>query len=68
MAGAGGLEEVWLAIVPRGPLVAEEIVALCAGVEIPVARVITVVEIPRNVLAKVERGRIKKEIQAITNS
>ena len=65
--GASGLEEVWLAVVTRGPLVPEEIVALCAAVEIPVARVVTVVEIPRNVLAKIERGRIKKEIQAITN-
>ncbi|MGH6981698.1 MAG: class I adenylate-forming enzyme family protein, partial [Stellaceae bacterium] len=65
MVGASGLEEIWLAVVRRGPLVADEIVALCAGVEIPVARVVAVAEIPRNLLAKIERSRIKAEMQTV---
>jgi long-chain acyl-CoA synthetase len=65
--GAGGVAEVWLAIVPRAAFDASEIVALCAGKGVPVNRVVTVKTIPRTELGKIERERLKRELGTETN-
>jgi acyl-coenzyme A synthetase/AMP-(fatty) acid ligase len=63
-SAGGGKTEVWVAIVPRAPVDPEEIVALCASKGISVDRVVAVKAIPRNVLGKIQREKLNRELRA----
>jgi acyl-coenzyme A synthetase/AMP-(fatty) acid ligase len=58
-----GGEEIWLAVVPRGPLDSAGLTAYCAAEGYDVARVVAVSAIPRTALGKVERERLKRELR-----
>lgn len=60
--GTSGVEEVWLAIVPRGGAAPDAILAWCREADLPVDRVVTIAAIPRNALGKVERARLRREL------
>lgn len=58
--GASGLQEVWLAIVPKGPVVDRELIDWCEArlPEIPISRIVRMMAIPRNAMGKVERYKL----------
>ncbi|HEY7990830.1 MAG TPA: fatty acid--CoA ligase family protein [Stellaceae bacterium] len=59
---ASGIEELWLAVVPRGIVDPAAITAWCRTADIPVGRVVTVTAIPRNALGKINRETLKREL------
>lgn len=63
--GAGGIDEIWLAIVPREPVRGDELIAYCArqSATLAPARILVLERIPRNAMGKVERARLKTEAQ-----
>ncbi|MBL8571366.1 MAG: acyl--CoA ligase [Phreatobacter sp.] len=65
VTGAGGIDEIWLAIVPREPVRSDELIAYCArrSETLAPARIVVVDRIPRNAMGKVERARLKAEAQ-----
>lgn len=65
VAGAGGVDEIWLAIVPREPVRGDELIAYCArrSETLAPARILVLAHIPRNAMGKVERARLKAEAQ-----
>ncbi len=67
VAGAGGVDEIWLAIVPREPIRSDELIAYCTrrSEALAPARIVVVDRIPRNAMGKVERVRLKAEAQQV---
>lgn len=61
VAGPAGIDEIWLAVVPRGPLHETELLAACARQsELTAPRRLLVVDaIPRNAMGKVERAKLR---------
>ncbi|MGH6982472.1 MAG: class I adenylate-forming enzyme family protein [Stellaceae bacterium] len=59
---AGGADEIYLAVVPRGAFETAALVAHCAAQGRPVDRVVTMSEIPRTALGKVARDRLKRAL------
>lgn len=59
--GPSGIPEVWIAVVPRGPLDTAELMDWCEArmPDIPVARIVEVHGIPRTAMGKAERARVK---------
>jgi len=61
LPGPGGIDQIWLAIVPRGPVRTDELLAWCAerSEHLAPKRVLVVDAIPRNAMGKPERARLK---------
>ncbi len=60
--GAGGIEEIVLAVVPRGPLNERQLINWCAERNIPVARVVSVEGLPKTTLGKINRELLKARL------
>jgi acyl-coenzyme A synthetase/AMP-(fatty) acid ligase len=58
--GTSGIEEIYIAIVPRAPLSEQHIVAWCAERNLPVTRVFLVESLPKTALGKIQRGELKR--------
>jgi acyl-coenzyme A synthetase/AMP-(fatty) acid ligase len=58
---AGGIEEINVAVVPRGPLNERQLIAWCAERNVPVARVVSVAALPKTALGKINRELLKRE-------
>lgn len=58
--GGVGIEEIMVAIVPRGTFNDRQIVAWCAERNVPVARIFRVEAIPRTTLGKVNRDLLRQ--------
>ena len=58
--GASGIEEIYIAIVPRTPLSEQHIVAWCAERNVPVTGVFLVETLPKTALGKIQRGELKR--------
>ncbi len=61
LPGPGGIDQIWLAIVPRGPVRTDELLAWCAerSEHLAPKRILVVDAIPRNAMGKPERARLK---------
>jgi acyl-coenzyme A synthetase/AMP-(fatty) acid ligase len=59
--GASGIDEIHLAIVPRGELDGQQLITWCAVRNVPVARVIPVESLPKTTLGKINREQLKRE-------
>ncbi|QCK86677.1 acyl--CoA ligase [Phreatobacter aquaticus] len=59
--GAGGFDQIWLAIVQRQPVQPDELIAFCRRRSETLApvRIVVVDAIPRNAMGKVERAKLK---------
>jgi acyl-coenzyme A synthetase/AMP-(fatty) acid ligase len=66
LAGADGIEQIWLAIVPLEPVRSDELIAYCArrSETLAPSRILVVDKIPRNAMGKVERANLKARVQA----
>ena len=60
--GEGGIEEIVLAVVPRGPLDEQQLINWCAARNIPVAKVFSVDTLPKTTLGKINRDLLKREL------
>jgi acyl-coenzyme A synthetase/AMP-(fatty) acid ligase len=63
-AGAGGIEDINVAVVLRAPVAEAAIVEWCRQHRIEVARVFIVPEIPRTDMGKIRRGDLKAQLLA----
>jgi acyl-coenzyme A synthetase/AMP-(fatty) acid ligase len=61
---AGGKDEIYLVVVPRGALDEAAVKAHCMAQGRPVDRVVTMAAIPRTTLGKVARDTLRRELQA----
>jgi acyl-coenzyme A synthetase/AMP-(fatty) acid ligase len=60
--GPGGIDEIWLAVVARAPIRAEELLIWLTGRSPTLAprRIVFVDAIPRNAMGKAERGKLRR--------
>jgi acyl-coenzyme A synthetase/AMP-(fatty) acid ligase len=62
--GAGGIEEINVAVVPRGSLNERQLIAWCAERNVPVARVVSVAALPKTALGKINRELLRHDLAA----
>ncbi|HEY8268779.1 MAG TPA: class I adenylate-forming enzyme family protein [Xanthobacteraceae bacterium] len=60
--GEGGIEEIVLAIVPRGPLDDQQLINWCAARNIPVAKIFFVETLPKTTLGKFNRELLRQQL------
>ena len=60
--GEGGIEEIVLAVVPRGSLDNQQLINWCAARNIPVAKVFSVETLPKTALGKINRELLRQQL------
>lgn len=60
--GEGGIEEIVLAIVPKGSLDSHQLINWCAARNVPVARVFSVDTLPKTTLGKINRDLLRQRL------
>jgi acyl-CoA synthetase (AMP-forming)/AMP-acid ligase II len=60
--GPSGVEEIALAIVPRGELDSAQLINWCGRRNVPVARVWNVPSLPKSTLGKINREELRKQL------
>lgn len=60
--GASGIEDIFVAIVPRAPVSEQHIIEWCAGRNLPVTQVFLVKTLPKTPSGKIHRSELKRQL------
>ena len=60
--GDGGIEEIFVALVPKAPAVDTQVIAWCAERNVPVKRIFTIDELSKTSSGKIHRDLLKRQL------